>query len=151
MFFAWKIVFVIDGRRNQSRFIYNPYVAKILIIDDEDMVRDFVKEVLAPAGHELFAASSGAEALNLLKKKPMDLLVVDRYMPGMSGIEVVEFVRHSPNLAKLKIIMCTGASVTKEVEEAFAAGADDYILKTLVFTQLPAKVAKVLALPPRAP
>lgn len=122
-------------------------MARILIADDEESIRDLVKEVLSAEGHEFLLAESGAQALELLRAKGADLAIIDRNMPGLSGIEVVQAVRANPKLAKLKILMCTAASVTKEIDEAFAAGANDYVLKPLNFPALLAKVAKALAAP----
>ena len=125
-------------------------MARILIVDDESSLHDLVKELLAPEGHELHFAGGGAEAFDLLRKKTVDLVVVDRNMPGMSGIEVVRLIRRNSKTAAVKVLMCTNASVTKDIDEAFSAGADDYLLKAAIFAQLPGKIAKLLALPPRA-
>lgn len=126
-------------------------MARILIVDDEESIRDLIKEVLLPHGHEIFFAADGTQTFELLRRKTVDLAIVDRNMPGMTGIEVVDLIRRNPKTAAIKILMCTASSVTKEVDEAFAAGADDYVLKPLNFGQLLAKVAKALASPPRAP
>jgi CheY-like chemotaxis protein len=119
-------------------------VAKILIVDDEESIRDLIKEVLSSESHEFHLAADGQQAFEILRKKPMDLAIVDRNMPGMTGIEVVQLIRMNPKTAPMKVLMCTGSSVTKEIDEAFAAGADDYVLKPLNFVQLTAKVAKAL-------
>ncbi|MDE2510508.1 MAG: response regulator [Elusimicrobia bacterium] len=125
-------------------------MARILIVDDEEAIRDLIKEVLSAEGHEFHLAAHGSQAFEILRKKTIDLAIVDRNMPGMTGIEVVQLIRQNPKTAGIKILMCTGASVTKEIDEAFAAGADDYVLKPLNFAQLLGKVAKALASPPRA-
>lgn len=120
-------------------------MARILIADDEDSIRGLIKEVLSTGGHEFLLAENGAQALELLRTKGADLAIIDRNMPGLSGIEVVKVIRANPKFAKVKILMCTAASVTMEVDEAFAAGADDYVLKPLNFPALLAKVAKALS------
>lgn len=125
-------------------------MARILIVDDEESIRDLIKEILSAAGHELHLAADGAMAFELLKKKPVDLAIVDRNMPGMTGIEVVQLIRLNPKTSTMKVLMCTGSSMTREIDEAFSAGADDYVLKPLNFAQLIAKVAKALAAPRRA-
>jgi CheY-like chemotaxis protein len=122
-------------------------VARILIVDDEEAIRDLIQEVLSAGGHEFHQAADGAQAFEVLRKKTVDLAIVDRNMPGMTGIEVVQLIRRNPKTAAVKVLMCTAASVTKEIDEAFASGADDYILKPLNFAQLTAKVAKALASP----
>ncbi len=125
-------------------------MARILIVDDEESIRDLIKEVLSADGHEFHLAANGKQAFEILRSKEIELAIVDRNMPGISGIEVVQVMRHNAKTAKIKVLMCTGASVTKEIDEAFTAGADDYILKPLNFAQLAVKVAKALASPPRA-
>src|SRR3990167_2416645 len=122
-------------------------MARVLIVDDEEYIRDLIKEVLLAQGHEFELADGGAAALEILRRKAIDLVIVDRNMPGMSGIEVVQLIRQNPKTKGLKILMCTGSSVTKEIDEAFAAGADDYVLKPLNFPALLGKVAKALASP----
>ncbi|MGH2931210.1 MAG: response regulator, partial [Solirubrobacteraceae bacterium] len=124
-------------------------MARILIVDDEESIRDLIKEVLSSGPHEFHLAADGAQAFEVMRKKAVDLAIIDRNMPGMTGIEVVQLMRQNPKFAAIKVLMCTGASVTKEIDEAFAAGADDYVLKPLNFAQLLAKVDKALAAPPR--
>jgi len=126
-------------------------MARILIVDDEEAIRDLIKEVLTDGKHEFHLAADGAQAIDIVRKKTIDLAIVDRNMPGMTGIDVVQLIRQNPKTAQIKILMCTGASVTKEIDEAFAAGADDYVLKPLNFAQLIGKVAKALAAPPKQP
>ncbi len=124
-------------------------MARILIVDDEEAIRDLIKEVLSPDGHEFFLAADGKQAFDIVRSKVIDLAIVDRNMPGIGGIEVVQAMRQNPKTSKIKVLMCTGSSLTKEIDEAFSAGADDYVLKPLNFAQLMAKVAKVLASPPK--
>jgi CheY-like chemotaxis protein len=120
-------------------------MARVLIVDDEEYIRDLIKEVLLAQGHEFELAASGAAAFEILRKKSIDLIIVDRNMPGMTGIEVVQLIRQNPKTKAIKVLMCTGSSVTKEIDEAFAAGADDYVLKPLSFPALIGKVTKALA------
>jgi two-component system phosphate regulon response regulator PhoB len=124
-------------------------MARILIVDDEESIRDLIKEVLSADGHEFFLAADGKQAFDIVRSKAIDLAIVDRNMPGLSGIEVVQAMRQNPKTSKIKVLMCTGSSVTKEIDEAFSAGADDYVLKPLNFAQLMGKVAKALASPPK--
>lgn len=124
-------------------------MARVLIIDDEEYIRDLIKEVLLAQGHEFELADGGTAAFEILRKKAIDLVIVDRNMPGMTGIEVVQLIRQNPKTKAIKILMCTGSSVTKEIDEAFAAGADDYVLKPLSFPALLGKVAKALGTAPK--
>jgi two-component system, chemotaxis family, chemotaxis protein CheY len=118
---------------------------RVLIVDDEQAIRDLIHELLRTQNYAIEAAGGGTEALELLRKKAFDLAIVDRNMPGVSGIDVVKLIRLNPKLSKMKVLMCTASSVNKEVDEAFAAGANDYVLKPLNFPVLLGKVAKLLA------
>jgi CheY-like chemotaxis protein len=122
-------------------------MARILIADDEEAIRELVKEVLTADGHSFLLAENGSQALELLRGKGADLAIIDRNMPGLSGIDVVKVIRSDPKLAKIRILMCTAASVTSEVDEAFAAGADGYVLKPLNLQALLSNVVKTLAKP----
>lgn len=117
-------------------------MAHILIVDDDAAIRDLIKEVLAAQGHAFAMAASGAEALALVAKTRFDLVLLDRNMPKMSGLDVLKTLRANPATAKLKVLVCTAAEMLAEVDEAFSAGATDYIVKPLDFAKLTAKVAR---------
>ena len=122
-------------------------MARILIVDDEESIREIIKEALMALGHELKLAANGVEAFEILRRQTIDLAIVDRNMPGMTGIEVVQLIRQNPKTKGVKVLMCTGSSMTKDIDEAFNAGADDYVLKPLNFPALLGKVTKALASP----
>jgi len=120
-------------------------MAHILVCDDDEHIRELIKEVLSIDGHTFDTAANGAEALERLRTGTYALLIIDRNMPKMNGVHAVQLIRSNPNTKDLKVLMCTSASVTAEVDEAFAAGATDYILKPINLQALAAKVKKHLA------
>ena len=91
--------------------------ATILLVDDEDLVRTGTAELLADLGYEVLQASSGAEALRMLRSgMEVDLLVTDFLMPGMNGVALIE---HAMALAKgLKVLLVTGYSTIAEGQGA---------------------------------
>lgn len=117
-------------------------MARILVVDDDVAIRDLIKEILTGHGHTFDIASSGSEALAKIGKTQYDLVILDRHMPEMSGLKVLKTLRASPATAKLKVLFCTAAGMMAEVDEAFSAGATDYIVKPLEFAKLIAKVAR---------
>lgn len=119
-------------------------MARILVVDDEISLREMVKEMLMMSEHDVDTAENGSEALEAIREKSYDMVIIDRNMPGMSGVDVIKMVRANPKYEKLKIMMLTAASVTKEIDEAFAAGATGYIIKPLNIKQLLDKVAAAL-------
>lgn len=117
---------------------------QILVADDDMAIRETVKELLDIAGYGVDTACDGSEAVRAIKKTSYDLVILDRSMPILSGIDVLRILRSGPQFKGLKILMLTSASVTKEVDEAFAAGADGYILKPLDMTRFLDTVQKTL-------
>ena len=116
-------------------------MAHILIVDDDAVIRDLITDVLTAQSHTCAAAESGDEALALIAKTRFDLVILDRNMPLMSGIQVLKKLRSSPATMNLKVIMCTAAELLAEADEAFEAGAVDYVIKPLDLSKLIAKVA----------
>ena len=120
-------------------------MARILVADDDAEILTVVGDLLSLHGHEVTLACDGAEAVEKLKKAPYDLLVIDRAMPRLDGLQAIRILRSAPAFKALRIVMLTSANVTKEIDEAFAAGADGYVLKPLNIGAFLARVAKALA------
>lgn len=122
-------------------------MAHILVVDDEASIRDLIQEVLAMEGHTCDQADNGAAALERLRAPgaKYDLIIMDRNMPKMTGLQALQLIKTNPALTLIKVLMCTSASVNKEVEEAFEAGATDYILKPINLQMLAGKVRKHVA------
>jgi len=101
----------------------------VLVVDDEDAVRDFVRVILDLAGFETSVASNGKEALEMSFQHPPDLVVLDVMMSDMSGYEVAEQLRRNSSTAGTTIIMVTAKTMTADVIQGLKAGADDYVKK----------------------
>jgi DNA-binding response OmpR family regulator len=119
-------------------------MACILVVDDDFVVLNFIQDVLAADGHTVDIASDGDDAVAAARKKPYDLVILDRNMPRTDGIAALTIMRRDAKLKNLKVIMCTSSSVTKEVDEAFSAGANGYILKPINLQALLTKVHNML-------
>lgn len=117
-------------------------MARILVVDDEENIRELVALVLTGKGHTVDTAPGGREALALLRKNPYALAVVDRTMPLMTGIELIREMRADAALKGVKVIMCTAAGMVSDVDEALTAGACDYVVKPLDLALLTEKVAR---------
>ncbi|MFA6742738.1 MAG: response regulator [Candidatus Neomarinimicrobiota bacterium] len=102
---------------------------RILIVDDEQNVCDFLEEFLKYKGYSALKASSGDEALHSIKEKGTDLILLDLLMPGMSGLEVLENVRKL--YPDLPVIILTGVKDKRMVDDTLNLGADDYICKPI--------------------
>ena len=117
-------------------------MAHILVVDDDFTILNLIKDVLTPQGHAVELSSSGADALRKIHKTRFDLLILDRNMPSMDGLEVLRTLKADPAVAGLKVIMCTAADMLADVDEAFQSGAIDYVVKPLDMAKMNAKVAR---------
>ena len=100
----------------------------ILVIDDDDLVRSMVVELLEGDGHLVFSASGGEEALAIVGAVLPDLILVDRHMPGMNGLEIVHRLRADPTTSRVPIVAMTSASA-EEANELTRAGCIAFIPK----------------------
>ena len=99
----------------------------ILIVDDEDYTLDLLKKVLEKRELNLFFAMNGEEALDLFKKEPVDIILLDQKMPGISGLDVLKFVKSlDPNVV---VVIMTGYGTIGEAVEAMKFGAFHYMTK----------------------
>jgi len=104
---------------------------RILVVDDEEFNLDILKKHLKKAGHKTICISGGKEAWEYLKKTPedIDIVLLDKMMPYMNGIEVLKKIKLHPILKKIPVIMQTAAATQKEEEEGIQAGAYYYVTK----------------------
>jgi putative two-component system response regulator len=115
---------------------------KILVIDDDAVVREVIGEMLAVAGYEVVAAANAAEALELFMDERIGLVVTDIVMPDVSGLELLEAMRlHRPSLP---IVLVTGANTRDNLSEALSRGADGLIAKPFTRTELQEAVETAL-------
>ncbi len=104
---------------------------KILIVDDEEMIRDLCYHILSSEGYQVSMASNGAAALEVLAKNDMDLLITDIKMPGMDGLELFERVKQQNQ--DIVSIFITGHGTLDTAIESLMRGVDGFVLKP--FTQ----------------
>lgn len=121
--------------------------ARVLIVEDEPAIADNLSALLTAKGHKTAVCYEGAEGITRARKEPFELVLLDVMLPRMSGFDVCKLLRADPKTAKMKIIMVTGLGRMGDVEEAFRAGADDYLIKPFDSARLFKKIDKVLATP----
>lgn len=115
----------------------------ILIVDDESAIRVFLEEELTQAGYAVLTASSGEEALMVLEEKPVDLVLLDLKMAGMSGLQVMSKISQRP--LPPEVIMLTAHASLDSAIEAMRRGGHDYLIKPCRTDELLASIAKGLA------
>ena len=115
---------------------------RILIVDDEDDLRNLLGHVLSNAGYEIVSAMDGEHAITLLQKQKFDLALLDIQMPNVNGIQVLQFVHnHRPTT---KAIMLTGYADLSNAMEAKEFGARDFIAKPYKVDDILSTIDRVL-------
>lgn len=117
----------------------------VLVVDDEPINIQVLRNVLLPQGYAVCSAKSGTDALESVERRRPDLIILDVMMPGMGGLEVARRLRDRFSLLDLPIIMVTARSRTRDVIAGFENGANDYVIKPFVKDELLARVATLLA------
>ena len=117
-------------------------MAKILLIDDEEIIRRRLKNILTVDGYEVSVAENGEVGLEVFKKENPEIVVVDIKMPGMDGIEVLKQAKElSP---QTEVIIITGHGVTESAVQALRLGAYDYISKPINIDELEIAINRAL-------
>lgn len=101
----------------------------ILVVEDQQHVRDNVKEILESSAYKVFSAGCGKEAIEIVKSEIPDLVISDIMMPGMDGYELLENFQRDPNLQNIPFIFLSAKSSEFDLRSGMIKGADDYITK----------------------
>ena len=123
----------------------------ILVVDDSSTMRRILTRVLARMGFPRTSeAANGKDALARMTASPVDLVIVDWNMPGMSGPELTRAIRSSPATRDIPVLMVTANATSDEVQYARLAGVSGYVVKPFSGETLKQQIASVLR-PPAAP
>lgn len=124
----------------------DPYrLRTILIVDDLEANRTLLERSLASAGYRTLSTESGAGALAILASQPVDLVLLDWMMPGLSGLDTLRSIRQSHSQDALPVIMCTAVGEDENIVEAMESGANDYVVKPISLPVLRARMATHLS------
>ena len=113
----------------------------IMVVDDEDLIRDMILQGVKQAGYRCISAGNGDEALILMEKNPVDIVITDINMPGMNGIELTKKIRENFDS---DIIIMTGFVKDFSYENVIVQGASDFIQKPVTLDELELRLQRVL-------
>ena len=113
---------------------------RLLIVEDEPDLRGYLTKLFTKDGYAVEAAADALTALTLLENNAPDLLITDVMLPGQSGIDLLTTLRQDEGLARLPVIVLTARADAETAIEAFAAGADDFVVKPFNSAELVARV-----------
>lgn len=120
-------------------------MARIIYVEDDEIMGELVKDVLTEAGHLVGVISHGVLALETITFKKPDLVILDQQVPGMDGVDILRRLRQLPATYLTPIIMLTGRRGNTLADDALIAGIDDYITKPFDPADLVIRVATALA------
>ena len=119
-------------------------MATILVIDDDELVSRTLQRTLKVYGHQVMVANSGTEGLQLARRHPPELFILDIMMPGVDGYQVCRQIRGDPTLSDLPVLFLTAKVKDEDKIEGFRAGADDYLSKPFNMEELQLRVKAIL-------
>jgi DNA-binding response OmpR family regulator len=119
--------------------------ARVLICDDDPLLRELVEFRLRAKGYEVIKAADGAEALAKARSERPDVMVLDAMMPKSDGFEVLARMKGDLHLSETPVIMLTARKSEKDIASALEKGADDYLVKPFVPEDLLARLSRILA------
>ncbi|GMM92574.1 response regulator [Qipengyuania sp. MTN3-11] len=120
-------------------------MARIIYAEDDPLVGDLVKATLIDAGHAVGVVQTGREAVDVVRFRRPDLLILDITMPEMSGSEALDLIRRDPGLYDLPVLMLTGRRGQTDEDIALKAGASEYLRKPFDCDRLVVLVESMLA------
>jgi len=126
-----------------NKFADNP--ATVLIVNDDQVQLDLLRDLIEPEGYKIFLASSGRRALDISAVARMDLIISDVVMPEINGMELCRHLKNNPHTAMIPILLVSAIRREDAAKlEGFAAGGDDYIEVPFRHEELIVKVARLI-------
>ena len=125
--------------------------ARVLVVEDDDHIRELVALHLGLEGHTAVAVADGAEALALARAEPFDLLILDLMLPGLDGVTLCRAVRRDSRNTATPILMLTARREETDKVLGLDSGADDYLTKPFGVRELVARVRALLRRRQRSP
>jgi two-component system chemotaxis response regulator CheY len=122
----------------------------ILIVDDSFPMRAVIRKVIKASGFnvgELFEAGNGKEALQVMDRQWLDLVLTDYNMPDMNGLELLKAMKRSDTLADIPVVMVTAEGADRRVEEFLRHGAAAYVKKPFTPEQIKSYLSRLLGDP----
>ncbi|MDQ6660043.1 MAG: response regulator transcription factor [Chloroflexota bacterium] len=117
---------------------------KVLVVDDEEPIIEFIKLGLGYEGFQVESAPDGPQALSAAQRIDPDIVILDLMLPGMDGLEVCRRLRTNPTTQDLPILMLTAKDEVRDRVIGLEMGADDYLTKPFSFHELLARIRAIL-------
>lgn len=118
---------------------------RVLVVEDDVDIQDLVVALLSRVGYQVVVEDHGDAGLVAALSQELDLVILDWMMPGLSGVEVCRALRADPRGRDLPVLMLTAKAQEADIDQAFTAGADDYMVKPFRGRELVSRVQALTA------
>jgi two-component system alkaline phosphatase synthesis response regulator PhoP len=122
----------------------SPAKPKILVVDDDELLRDLIEFKLRSHGYEVELVEDGEAALEAASASPPDLIVLDGMMPGLDGFQVLQRLSDSGETRDVPVIMLTARRQEQDVVAGLSLGAQDYLVKPFLPDELVLRIQRIL-------
>jgi DNA-binding response OmpR family regulator len=102
---------------------------KILVVEDDQFLQEFITKRLTEEGFKVWSAKEGQEGIEIALREKPDLIILDLILPGKSGYEVLEELKKNPQTSGTPVLILSNLGQKEKVEEALKKGASDFLLK----------------------
>lgn len=119
-------------------------MARILVVEDNEMNLDMLTRRLSRRGHEILIATDGAQGIEITRREKPELILMDMSLPVLDGWQATRQLKNDPSVNHIPIIALTAHAIAGDREKALAAGCDEYEAKPIKFPQLMAKIEMFL-------
>lgn len=117
-------------------------IKKILVVDDEKPIYDYLKRKLSKLGYSVFVAEDGEEAIDLAVSELPDIILLDVKLPKLNGIEVCKRLRSNEKTWETPILMLSAKAQSHEIAEGLEAGANKYLCKPISFPDIVKEISR---------
>jgi len=116
---------------------------KVIVVEDEADAAEMFAEMMRVSGFQVLKTESSREAMPLIAREKPGVVILDVMMPDISGLEVLKFIRQSPGLTQIPVILVSAKSLPADIQTGLDAGASAYLTKPVGFSELKRAVEQV--------
>jgi two-component system cell cycle response regulator DivK len=116
----------------------------ILVVEDEEETAELFSEMLKVSGFQVISSSQSQKAIDMVKEKPPNGIVLDIMLADISGLEVLRFVRQDPQLSQIPVVVVSAKGLPSDIKTAIEAGATAYLTKPVSYLDLTQTIEKAL-------
>ncbi|MEJ2669570.1 MAG: response regulator, partial [Gammaproteobacteria bacterium] len=129
---------------NRILSILQRHKTRILVADDDELIRDLLSQRFHRMGYTVLTAKHGNEALARMQAEQPDLTILDMMMPGMDGLAVLKQIKNNPTTADMPVVVLTAKRQQENILQGLESGANDYITKPFDVDEVAARVSGIL-------